>query len=247
MKALVFSGAAALAAIAAPAYGQTGEILDRFAADFLEDSTFTETVEFGVEVEGDWWTVSLDHDAGTYTVTHAEPETPTFYFTVEAETLGKVDRGEMTALTAMGKAFSTDVTPMDIELMEGAGFDPSILSLTFHFWSRGTPETVNYLTSETRFIHGSNGGLIYYQPGFRSGFFRIAQGHHVNENPDSRTNPFPSMVIVTSGEGIARLDGVDHILREGDIILIPAGMSHEFFNEHEEPVIGLLFMFGEGA
>lgn len=249
----VITSAAALGAVAltgAPAQAQdtTGDILERFAADYLEDPTFTRDWTFGVLVEGEeWWTVAFDHAAGTYSVSPGEPSEPTFYYTSDRESLGKVDRGEMAALTGMAKAFSTDVTPMDIDLMEGAGFDPAILGLTFHFWSRGLPERTNYLTAETRFTHGTNAGIIYYQPGFRSGFFHIEPGHHVNENPDSRTNPFPSMIVVTSGEVRARIGGEDTMVVEGDVILIPAGISHEFFNDGDEVAVGLLFMFGEGA
>lgn len=247
------TGVTALAAAvltSAPAIAQddVGAILESFAADYMNDPTFTSDVEFGVEVAGtDWWTVSLDRDAGSYTVTEGQPSTPTFYYTADEGFIGRVERGEIAALTGMAKAFSTDVTPMDIDLMDGAGFDPVILSFTFHFWSRGNPEVINYLSSETRVTHGTNTGIIYYQPGFRSGFFHIERGHHVNENPDSRTNPFPSLVVITQGEAIARVDGTDRILREGDILLIPAGVSHEFFNEQDDPAVGLLFMFGEGA
>jgi len=245
-------GAALTAAslLAAPAIAQdeTGDILDRFAADYLEDPTFDRDWTFGVLVEGEaWWTVSLDHEAGTYSVTEGQPAEPTFYYTSDRASLGKVDRGEMAALTGMAKAFSTDVTPMDIELMDGAGFDPAILGLTFHFWTRGLPERTNYLTAETRFTHGTNAGIIYYQPGFRSGFFHIEPGHHVNEDPNSRTNPFPSLIVVTQGEARARIGGTDTTVAEGDVILIPAGVSHEFFNDTDEVAIGLLFMFGEGA
>jgi len=229
------------------AQSETHDILDRFAADYLEDVTFTQNVEFGVEVDGDMWTVSMDHGGESYTITHATPQTPTFYYTIEAETLGKIDRTEMTALTAMGKAFSTDYAPMDLAMMEGANFDPSILSQIFHFWTRGTPEIINFREMETRFIHGGNAGLIYYQPGLRSGFGYLMPGQHVNEDPRSRTNPFPSMVIITGGRATARLDGVDHDVVDGQIIFIPAGMSHEFLNPHEEPAEFLLFMFGEGA
>jgi mannose-6-phosphate isomerase-like protein (cupin superfamily) len=247
-RALAAFAVLACASTSAIAQDNPGPILERFAADYLDDPTFQRDWTFGIEVDGsEWWTVSLDHAAGSYSVTEGQPEEPTFYYTTDRASLGKVDRGEMAALTGMAKAFSTDVTPMDIELMEGAPFDPAILGLTFHFWTRGLPERTNYLTAETRFTHGTNAGIIYYQPGFRSGFFHIEPGHHVNENPDSRTNPFPSLVVITQGEAIARIGGSDTTLSEGDVVLIPAGISHEFFNESDDVAIGLLFMFGEGA
>ncbi|RKQ94194.1 cupin domain-containing protein [Maricaulis maris] len=225
----------------------TREILTRFAADYLEDPTFQADVEFGVLVDGDWWTVALNHAEGDYSVRPGAPASPTFYYTAEAETLAKVDRGEMAALTAMGKAFSTDYAPMDIELMEGAGFDPIILSMTFHFWTRGTPEIINWREHETREVHGGNAGIIYYQPGFRSGFGYVMPGQHVNADPRSRTNDFPTLIVFTGNRAIARINGIDKEVGDGQMILIPAGMSHEFLNPFDQPAEFLLFMFGDGA
>ena len=241
---------AALAFTATPALAQDdpGSILERFAADYLDDPTFQRDWTFGVELDGsDWWTVSLDHESGTYSVTAGQPVEPTFYYTSDSASLGKVDRGEMAALTGMAKAFSSDVTPMDIELMEGAPFDPAILSLTFHFFTRGTPEIINFREQETRFTHGGQAGIIYYQPGFRSGFGYILPGQHVNEDPRSQTNPFPTIIVMTGGEAVARINGEDSVLRDGQILFIPAGVSHEFLNPYNAPAEFLLFMFGDGA
>ncbi|MAC88623.1 cupin domain-containing protein [Maricaulis sp.] len=225
----------------------TEAILTRFAADYLADPTFQVSTEFGVVVDGDWWTVSFNHDATSFSVSHGEPTTPTFYYTAEADTLAQVDRGEIAALTAMGKAFSSDYAPMDIELMDGAGFDPAILALTFHFWTRGTPEIINWRDQATREVHGGNVGIIYYQPGFRSGFGQVMPGQHVNEDPRSRTNGFPTLLVFTGNRAIARIDGVDQEVGNGQMILIPAGVSHEILNPFEEPAEFLLFMFGDGA
>tara|TARA_R110002073_G_scaffold43462_3_gene121009 strand:- start:4422 stop:5192 length:771 start_codon:yes stop_codon:yes gene_type:complete len=247
----IAASAAAFLTLGIPALAQdndTGAILDRFAADYLQDFTFNQSVEFGVLVDGDdWWTVSMDHDAGSYTVTQAQPQTPTLYFPATSEVLALVDRGEMTALTAMVKAFSTDVSPMDMDLMEGAAFDPGMLAQTFHFWTRGNPEIINFNDLQTRFVHGGNAAVFYYQPGFRSGFGYVMPGQHVNEDERSRTNEFETLIIFLEGRATARLNGVDQEVHGGQAIFIPAGMTHEFLNPYDEPAQFLLFMFGEGA
>ena len=247
---IVASGAALLA-LACPALAQdndTAAILDRFAADYLQDFTFTQSLEVGVLVDGDdWWTVSMNHDAGSYAVTNAQPATPTLYFPATSEVLGQVDRGEMNALTAMVKAFSTDASPMDMDLMEGAAFDPGMLAQTFHFWTRGNPEIINFNDQETRFVHGGNAAVFYYQPGFRSGFGYVMPGQHVNEDPRSRTNEFETLIVFLNGRATARLNGVDQEVQGGQAIFIPANMTHEFLNPYDEPAQFLLFMFGEGA
>jgi hypothetical protein len=155
----------------------TASILERYAADYvMHDVTFDADQEFGVQVNGEMWTITLSHEDRSYDVRQGDPSAPTFFYTATGDILERIDRGEISAYTAMAKAFSTDVTPMDIDLMEGAGFDPAILTHVFHFWTRGFPEVVNYAEQETRFVHGGNASIIYYQPGFRSGFGSVSPG-----------------------------------------------------------------------
>jgi len=243
--------AAAVIAFSAGAVAQstdTASILERYAADYvMNDVTFTGDEEFGVQVNGEMWTVTLDHEDHSYEVRQGDPSSPTFFYTATGDILERINRGEISAYTAMAKAFSTDVTPMDIGLMEGADFDPAILTHVFHFWTRGFPEVVNYAAQDTRYVHGANAGIIYYQPGFRSGFGTLSPGQHANEDPDSRTNPFPTLLIVTQGRMTARINGEDSVLPEGNLMIIPAGVSHEFLNPYDEDAHFFLFMFGEGA
>ncbi|WP_158291600.1 cupin domain-containing protein [Marinicauda algicola] len=241
--------AALLAGAAAPALAQSevGDMLDRFAADYMEDPTFTRDWLFGVEIGGEMWTLSLDRDTASYEIRRGTPPEPVFYFTGTPEIFERIGHGEITALTAMGRAFENDPVPFDIQLMDGAGFDPAILSFAFHFWTRGFPEILNYRELDTREIHGANGALIYYQPGFRSGFGHVAPGQHANEDPESRSNPFPTMFIVTEGRLIARIGGEDTEMEGGQLVIIPAGVDHEFLNPFGEPAYFFLFMFGEGA
>lgn len=239
--------AAGEAAAADPALS----ILNAYAADYAQDPTLKEPVSFGVRIGDDFYTVYVAPNAPAGARKGA-PKSPTFYFKLDSEDyLKKLERGEFAALTLMGKAFESDYAPMDIEVMEGfeppADFGEKLLPLIFHFWTKGNPEIVRTTPEATRFVHGTNLGVLYYQQGFRSAWFNIRQGEHVNEDPGSRANPFPTMVIMVRGEATARIDGVDTPFREGEAMLIPAGVSHEFLNEGDKPAFGFLFMFGEGA
>lgn len=241
--------AALWAGLSAPALAQNevGEMLERFASDYMQDPTFTEDRVFGVEIDGEMWTVALDRDTASYEIWNGPPPEPTFYYTGSPDIFEQIGRGEITALTAMGKAFSTDQTPFDLAMMEGFEFDPAIIAFGFHFWTRGFPEILNYRELETRFIHGANAGLIYYQPGFRSGFGNVAPGQHANADERSRSNPFPSMFIVTEGQLIARINGEDTVMEGGQLMIIPPGVDHEFLNPFDVPAYFFLFMFGEEA
>ncbi len=240
----------AAGAEAAPASSALS-ILKEYAADYAEDPTLTEPVVFGVRIGDDFYTVDAAPH-GKAGVRKGAPKTPTFYFTIESEDyLEKLERGDFTALTLMGKAIETDVTPMDFAMMEGfeppADFSATLLPLIFHFWTKGQPEIVRTAPEATRFVHGANLGVLYYQPGLRSAWFDIRPGQHVNEDPESRANPFPSLFIMVRGEATARIGGVDRPFREGEAMLVPAGVSHEFLNEGDQPAFGFLFMFGDGA
>ena len=232
------------------------KLLREFTTDYAEDVTFKNAATFGIRIADDFYTVKAipgsDRSAAVVSVKPGEPMEPTFYYTLEDSAhLRKLASGEFNALTLMAKAFSSDITPMDIEMQDGfqppEGFMDTLLPLTFHFWTKGQPAIIPFGPDNTRKTHGTNAGIFYYQPGFRSGWFNIEPGDHVNEDKNSRSNPFPSMFILISGEVTARIDGTDSRFTKGNAMLIPAGVTHEFFNQGAEPAFGFLFMFGEGA
>lgn len=249
----------ALMAASAEAQGDGAsdlEILESYAEDYERDVTFTEAVTFGVDIGGDFYTVEAtpasDASPANVAVRTGAPDEPVFYYTVENSAhLRKVAAGDLNVLTSMAKAFSSDHTPMDIEMQEG--FAPSedfvgkVLPLTFHFWTKGNPELIPFKPDMTRQTHGSNAGVFYYQPGFRSGWFNILPGEHVNEDERSRDNPFPSLMILISGEVTGLIGGEEMTFKAGNAMLVPAGVSHEFINDTSEPALGFLFMFGDGA
>ena len=260
IKKWLFALAATILAI--PATAQDAQpmtdldIIQAYAEDFTQDPFLTEPMQFGVEVGEDFYTVNVspagENIAGTATVVPGNPDTPLFYFTVrDSAYLQRVYNGEFNVLTLMAKAFSTDVTVMDIETQDGfeppEDFGANILPLTFHFWTRGNPIYVPFGRGMTQQTHGTNAGIFYYQPGFRSGWFDIQPGDHVNADENSRTNPFPSMMIMLEGEVTAQIGDDRSTFQQGNMLFIPAGVSHQFFNEGDTSALGILLMFGEGA
>jgi len=232
------------------------QLLREFTVDYANDVTFKKAATFGIKIADDFYTVKAVPASETVPsavdVEPGEPAEPTFYYTLDDSAhLKKLASGEFNALTLMAKAFSTDVTPMDIEMQDGfqppEDFMGTLLPLTFHFWTKGQPAIIPYGPDNTRKTHGTNAGIFYYQPGFRSGWFNIEPGDHVNEDKNSRSNPFPSMFILIKGEVTTRIDGKDSQFTEGNAMVIPAGVTHEFFNRGTKPAFGFLFMIGEGA
>jgi len=249
-------------AFEAPAFGNTEdrdkvtEILERYSKDYESDVTLKADVIFGVKVGDQFWHIVAKAKTTTaeakVTVRKGKPEQPTFYFFTDQETLIKIDNGEMNALTASAKAFETDFAPFDVDVMEGyqphKDFMNTLMSVYFHFWTRGLPEVIPFGLDVTRMTHGAQAAIFYYQPGFRSAYVAIKKGQHANKDEKSKSNPFPSMLILIKGEGQAIINGNKIIVKAGQSIVIPAGVMHEFLNpDHDQPLEGILLMFGKGA
>lgn len=239
-----------------PIENEVQRILESYARDYETDATFKEDVIFGVKVGDQFWhvvaTAATKESKASVKVNQGKPEKPTFYFFTDFETLKKIDQGEMNALTASVKAFETDFAPFDADVMDGyqpnSGFMNTLLSVYFHFWTKGVPEVIPYGIDYTRKTHGAQAAVFYYQPGFRSAYVAVKKGQHANEEEASKKNPFPSMLIIIKGEGQAIINGKTSIVKAGESIVIPAGVSHEFLNpDHDEPLEAILLMFGKGA
>ena len=235
------------------------EILRSYVEDFQADPAAAEPIAFGIRIKDEnkaEWQVAVlgkKEAAGSYQVELRKglPSNPSFIYTLDMTTLRKIDNGEINALTAMGRARMSDPTPMDVEFMPGFQPDPSFLArflpFTFHFWTRGFPETVAFGKQHSREVHGANMVVFYYQKGLRSAWGQIDKGQHVNKDPKDQTNPFPTMVIGIRGKAVAKIGGKEVILQAGRMAFIPAGVSHEAWNPYDEPAEIILLMFGEGA
>jgi hypothetical protein len=231
-------------------------ILQRYADAWrgAEEMALAETVVLGFEIEGT--------GGGSYHVT-IPPDGPAaladgipdsgydVVFTTEIGFLRRLDRGELNALTALGRARMSDPTPLDFRFPPGFQSTPEtqsrLLRLTFHFWNRAWPEAIPFGDGLTRSIHGANSAVFYYQRGIRTGWYQVEPGMHINRDEAEQTNPFPSLFIMTRGRIQARLGGTLLELEEGHAVLVPAGMTHEFWAEEGQYGEFVLVMFGEGA
>ena len=172
-------------------------------------------------------------------------------FTLDVVTLGRMVRGELNALTAMGQARSSDPIPLRPELSErfAKRTDASLLfrRISHHFWSPGFPEVVRFNERAARLVHGANAVVLFYDRAFRSAWFQVKPGMHMNEAKAERANKFPNAIIVVRGSLQARLDGTERTLREGEAVLIPAGVEHEFWARPDQGAELIWLAFGEGA
>ena len=258
--AILISSLAPVAAGAAEERPGVEQILLAFARDFEQDPFAGEPLTFAVRVEDgepSAWTIEVnpveeDGRVAEVVVTAGLPSEPAPVFVTDRETLRRIHDGAMHGLTAAAKAKSSDHAPLDLDVMEGFEVNQEVIArlipLYFHFWTRGTPEVIPWGREElTRVVHGASAGIFYYQPGFRSGWFHMTKGQHANEDESEQVNPFPTLVIGVSGAARSLIGGKPVTIRGGEAVLIPAGVSHEFWNDADEPAVGILLMFGDGA
>lgn len=245
---------------ASRAEGQTSNksvetILETYVEDFQNDTAAETARVFGIKItgvdRGDWSVVvSGEKDTeGRWGVKLKKgfPTEPTFYYALSSKTLASLDAGSINGLTVQGKAFSSDIAPMAVEFMKGVKkFDVNPFS--FHFWTRGFPEKVDFRTQETRNIHSADMGVFYYQKGFRSAWSILEKGQGANNGPGKPIMaPFPTMVIITKGSVKGKVKGKLIEAVAGEMIFIPPMTPHEWWNENEETTEALLIFFGEGA
>ena len=95
-------------------------IIEGYAEDYQKDVTFKKDVTFAVKVDDTFWHVKAiaktEESEAKVTVHDGKPEQPSFYFFTDLETLNKIDKGEMNALTGAAKAFSSDYAPFDADV-----------------------------------------------------------------------------------------------------------------------------------
>ena len=159
-------------------------------------------------------------------------------FELDIDFLRRLDRGEMSAATAMAQARSSDPTPLIPRFGPrfGSMTDAALLfrRLCFHFWNREWPEVVRFGDGTTREVHGGNAAVLVYDKEFRSAWYQLKPGMHINADPHDQTNDHPNVVVITRGRFQARLGGRERALGEGEAVFIPAGIAHEFWAEGDQ-------------
>ena len=232
-------------------------LLQDFVDDYAKNDELPgNPVSVGITIPGEKggkWTVTIDRGLPEkVTLKQGFPNEPTFYLVTDPGTLRMIHAGEMNALTAAGRARMSDPTPLDFGFMEGFQPTPEFLSdvmlpLGFHFFNRGKPEIVYFGEEFSRNVHGGNAVIFYYEQGLRTGWYQVKPGMMINEDPDDAVNPFPTLFIITRGEGKGRLGDKTMELREGMSVYVPAGMLHQFWADKEPGMEFIIIMFGEGA
>jgi len=235
---------------------RASEIIESYVSDYRNDRFASDTMLFGIEIpEHGKWTVNVTgnktKDGREVLLQEGLPKTPTFVYKIEYRTLIGIYEGNLNALTAQGKAFSGDYTPMSVDEMEGykptVEEEDKINPFSFHFWTKGFPEIIPFKEGMTRKAHGSNFVVFYYEKGLRTAWYRVLPKEQVRNDPREQAMPFPMLIVAIEGTTEGEVDGKRVSLSEGNTIFIPPFAAHRWWNETEEATEAILIMFGKGA
>ncbi len=234
------------------------EIINSYVEDYKTDRHATEKRVVGItvpEVNGEWTITVTGKEIGNkkweVVLTEGLPNLPTYVYRAEVSALRAIYNGELNAMTAQMKAFSTDYAPLDAEEINGyqptEEEDGALNAFSFHFWTKGFPEVIPFRPSATRKAHGAGGTIFYYEKGLRTGWLNMLPGDRVREDAREQAMPFPMMGVMIKGTAKGIVDGEPITVSEGNTVFIPANVHHKWWNESEESVELILIMFGKGA
>jgi len=235
----------------APERRPTATILKSYANAWRGKTEFelSSATILGVWIDGDGYTIEITNDGGTFSA--GAPNHFDWGFETDRETLIKLDNRSFNALTAMGQARASDPIPLRIRLPDNFSAEGDIrhyfIPLTRHFWNREWPETIHFGEGTTRDIHGANATLLVYDDGLRTGWYQLKPGMHINSDLADQVNNFDSAIIVIKGHFSGKLNGIERVFQEGETVLVPEGMTHEFYASDEEYGEFLILMWGENA
>lgn len=233
-------------------------IIKSYVEDYRSDRHAREPRTIGItvpEVGGEWTIEVTGREIGKsrweVRLREGLPSIPTFVYRAEIKALKAIYAGEMNALTAQAKAFSTDYAPLEVKEINDyrptEEEDGALNAFSFHFWTKGFPEVIPFRPEATRKAHGSGVTIFYYEKGLRTGWYNIMPGERVREDAREQAMPFPMMGVLIKGTAKGIVDGEPITVSAGHTVFIPAHVHHKWWNETSEPVELILIMFGEGA
>jgi mannose-6-phosphate isomerase-like protein (cupin superfamily) len=228
---------------------ETEAVLTAFAEDYVDTraDTVALVVQFEFSPEGAWYVVSAPGErAELHRGSHPDAAVT---IKMSTGTLQEIYKGRMTAFTAGAKGSGADTAPLEMDINEPAGrlSNPKNVILGFlqHFFILGSPERIILREESSRVVHGAHVIPLYYAEGFRSAWYKVKPGQHLNEPGD--TNPYPQAFIIISGRGRAKIGESEVEVEAGASYYIPPDSDHVLWTEGDQELVLIWLAWGEGA
>ena len=213
------------------------------------DSTYEATINFYLADSSEACHVLFSNNQ--FELFEGDTDSYNLSFSSTKEHYNKIFRGDMTAMTSMGQATSSDPIPLNFDIQKGITDNDTndFLFIAQRFFNTTPYDLVKLGEEHARIVHGGLAIPIFYQRtegiGVRSAWYQINKGEQVNEPGD--TNPFPQYFMITQGQGYAKIGNDTIEVKKNEAYFILPNSDHVFWNEREEPIVYIFLAWGKGA
>lgn len=245
----------------------TEAILGEFVESYKTDPMAL-SATFGIKVGDDWWHVRSErvqepyaagkskqytfHNFGPHRVSlhQGSPAEPTWYFRfADRATLDNIQRKVWTASTAASQSTSQDEVALKIETMEGFEESPATTAVSYqvleHFWKSDPAEITRFSRDSSLPSHGAAIVALYTMKDKRIAWFSLGQEESANADRGLDKSQIPNLFIFTRGRGKAQIGEQEINVEAGMSIFVGPYVKHVFYNPNEEPLEGILVLFGD--
>lgn len=245
----------------------TETILQSFVESYKLDH-MAQTITFGVLVGKEWWYVRSERKQSGYkvgkkkqytfhkfsphkvTLHKGKPQKPTWYFHfVDKKVLDNIHQKIWTASTASAKSIGSDIVGLNILDLKGfkSGIkdDAIAYEVMEHFWKKGQAEITYFTRDASLPTHGVDHVGLYTMKDKRIGWFSIGPEQTANNERGLDKGQVPNLFIITKGKGRAEFGDDTIELKAGMSIFIPQYVKHVIYNPNEEPLEGIVVLFGD--
>ena len=230
-------------------HSQLAELAARFTWAPLERGAPIVQITVTGDPGGDWHLVP--GAGGDVDLKPGKATNPGFTAELDAETLGRLYRGEISGMTAAGKATGDERSPLEIlpgsavpEDAPRARLAPVFHFLT-HYWQRTDPERITFGREHARPLSGAHIVGLYYHPGFRSAWYSVKAKESLNLKGDA--SPYPQAYVILRGLARVRMGQRAEEVPAGQSIYIPPGTMHAVESRDGGEVELLWLAWGDGA
>ena len=242
-------------------------ILQSFVESYKTDPMAL-SVTFGIAVGEEWWHVISErkeegykvgkkklytfHNYGPNEVTlyQGKPKEPTWYFKfADASVLEKINAKVWTASTASARSTPADEVGLDILSMDGFIYTQKTDAISYqvleHFWKKDTIEITHFTRDNTLPSHGAEIVSLYTMKDKRIGWFSLGTDEAANADERLEKGQVPNLMIFTKGKGKGLFGEEEFDIEPGMSVFIGPYVKHVIYNPYEEPLEGILVLFGD--
>lgn len=225
------------------------EILCDWAGAYCEKNgpDFRDTLHFHLAGSDNYRYIIFSE--GDYTLSEGMHPGARVVFTASIDTYNRIYDGEMSAMTAVGRASVTEPAPLDIILANGmtlgkVNWDWAYYTLGNFFNVHPANRTLLGI-EHSRKVHGGNAVALFYSVGYRSAWYHIGRGEMLNESGER--DPFNQSFVILSGSGTAQIGNDTIQLQANEAYYIRPMQEHRVWSDTEKGITLLWNAWGSEA